>query len=150
MARSQTHINYYSCRTDRLTWNNLIPNSELWVKLGADKGGSSFKMNFQIVNVPHPNSIRNTVVFTAFEAPDSITNLNICLERYQGPVSLLQSHTWRYVNITLINHTTCMFQSPHNRDKSVRVFLSGDYEFLCKMYGISGATGKKPYQTQTH
>lgn len=25
--------------------------------------------------------------------------------------------------------------------ESLRVFLSGDYEFLCKMYGISGASG---------
>jgi hypothetical protein len=25
--------------------------------------------------------------------------------------------------------------------KTVRVFLSGDYEFLCRMYGISGAAG---------
>ena len=66
------------------------------MKLGGDKGGSSFKMNFQIVNVPHPNSIRNTCVFTAFEAPDSKTNLKIALERYQGPVSQLQQHTWRY------------------------------------------------------
>lgn len=63
--------------------------------IGGDKGGSSFKMNFQIVNTPHPNSVQNTVVFTAFEAPDSKTNLHITLERYQGPVSLLQSTTWR-------------------------------------------------------
>lgn len=82
-------------RVGRLTWNEAIPNTELWVKLGGDKGGSSFKMNFQIVNVSHPNSIQNTCVFTAFEAPDSKTNLHITLERYQGAVSLLQSHTWR-------------------------------------------------------
>lgn len=83
-------------RVGRLTWRNeAIPNSELWVKLGGDKGGSSFKMNFQIVNVTHPNSIRNTCVFTAFEAPDSKTNLHITVERYQG---LLQSHTWRYLH----------------------------------------------------
>lgn len=81
-----------------LTWNG-IPETELWVKLGGDKGGSSFKMNFQIVNVTHPNSIQNTCVFAAFEAPDSKTNLHITLERYQGPVSLLQSHTWRYLKV---------------------------------------------------
>ena len=27
------------------------------------------------------------------------------------------------------------------RGKQFRVFLSGDYEFVCKMYGISGASG---------
>ena len=30
----------------------------------------------------------------------------------------------------------------HIRDKSVRIFMYGDYEFQCKMYGISGASGK--------
>lgn len=86
-------------RVGGLTWGEAIPSTELWVKLGGDKGGSSFKMNFQIVNVPHPNSIQNTCVFAAFEAPDSKTNLHIALERYQGPVSLLQNHHWRYLVI---------------------------------------------------
>ena len=28
------------------------------------------------------------------------------------------------------------------RGKNIRVFLSGDYEFLSNMYGLSGASGK--------
>jgi hypothetical protein len=84
-----------SSRVGRLTWNEAIPNSEIWVKIGGDKGGSSFKMNLQIVNVLHPNSIQNTCVFSAFEAPDSKTNLQVTMERYQGPVSLLQNHSWK-------------------------------------------------------
>lgn len=28
-----------------------------------------------------------------------------------------------------------------NRRKKVRVFLCGDYEFLCRLYGLSGASG---------
>ena len=27
------------------------------------------------------------------------------------------------------------------RGKSIKLFVSGDYELLCKMYGISGASG---------
>ncbi|CAI8035574.1 hypothetical protein GBAR_LOCUS19935, partial [Geodia barretti] len=30
------------------------------------------------------------------------------------------------------------------RDKSTRVFLSGDFEFLCRAHGISGASGRHP------
>ena len=30
------------------------------------------------------------------------------------------------------------------RNKSIRVFMVGDYELLCKMYGISGASGMHP------
>ena len=31
-----------------------------------------------------------------------------------------------------------------NWEKNIRVFLFGDYEFLCSMYGISGACGRHP------
>ena len=27
--------------------------------------------------------------------------------------------------------------------RTIRVFFSGDYEFLCRMYGLSGASGEK-------
>ena len=66
-----THI--YS--VGRLTWHNgIIPETEVWVKLGGDKGGNTTKMNFQIVNVLTPNSIYNTCVFCCFAATDSVTN----------------------------------------------------------------------------
>ncbi len=54
--------------------------SLIWVKIGGDKGGGSFKMAFQICNVLHPNSPDNTGVFCAFEAPDNRTNLYIGLQ----------------------------------------------------------------------
>ena len=61
----------------RLTWHDgIIPDTEIWVKLGGDKSGKTFKMNFQIVNVPAPNSVHNTCVFNCFEAEDFITNLH--------------------------------------------------------------------------
>ena len=32
----------------RLTWHDgIIPDTEIWVKLGGDKGGKTFKMNFR-------------------------------------------------------------------------------------------------------
>ena len=34
-----------------------------------------------------------------------------------------------------------------SRGKKMRLFLSGDYEFLCRMYGLSGASGQ---QTDIH
>ena len=48
---------YYIC------WRSFIPESEVWIKLGGDKGGdvlNTFKMNFQIVNVAAPNSVHKT------------------------------------------------------------------------------------------
>ena len=40
--------------------------------------------------------------------------------------------------ITRHNAHTCT----HTRGKRIRVFLSGDYEFLTRMYGLSGASGR--------
>jgi len=28
------------------------------------------------------------------------------------------------------------------RERSIRVFITGDYEFLCSIYGITGANGE--------
>ena len=84
------------CRTGRLTWHDgVIPASEVWLKIGGDKGGGSFKMNFQIVNVPAPNSVHNTCVFCCFEAGDTVTNLHIALDRYKDQVAHLQGMKWR-------------------------------------------------------
>lgn len=59
-------------------------------------------MNFQLVNVPAPNSVRNTCVFTAFEASDTPTNLEIALSRYKQTVATLQGSKWeRYCPHTI-------------------------------------------------
>ena len=39
-------------RVNKLTWHNcMIPSDEIWLKIGGDKGGSSFKMSIQLVKV---------------------------------------------------------------------------------------------------
>ena len=30
----------------------------------------------------------------------------------------------------------------HNSGRRIRLFMAGDYEFLCRLYGLSGASGK--------
>ncbi|KAL5468733.1 hypothetical protein EMCRGX_G029843 [Ephydatia muelleri] len=92
-------------RAGRLTWHNgVIPASEIWIKLGGDKGGGTFKMNFQIVNLAAPNSVNNTCVFCCFEADDSYTNLHIALERYKEQVEHLQGMTWRSLHSIHTHH----------------------------------------------
>ena len=75
----------------------MIPQDEIWVKIGGDKGGGSFKMSFQICNVPHPNSVQNTSVITAFQAGDSAINLHVALDRYKDQVKDLNGMKWRYI-----------------------------------------------------
>eukprot|EP00731_Ephydatia_muelleri_P033241 Em0026g61a len=95
----------------KLTWHGgIIPNDQIWIKLGGDKGGGLFKMIFQILNTPKPNSVHNTCVFSCFEADDTVTNLHVALDRTY----------------------------------TLKLFLTGDIEFLSIMYGLSGASGKQP------
>ena len=94
------------------------------------------KMNFQIANCLHPNSPVNTVVFSAFEAPDSKSNLHVAMDRYKSEVEALKTFTWRYSHIcnNIKNVIPIKFRNSVSKEFSIRVFLSGDYEFLCHMY----------------
>ena len=77
---------FYSAeRDDSLGTMNIISQEEVWVKVGGDKGGGSFKMSFQIGNVSTPNAPPNTFVFDIYEGHDSPSNLHICLDQYRRP-----------------------------------------------------------------
>lgn len=53
------------------------------------------KMNFQILNTPHPNSVQNTCVFSVYEGSDTKTNLFVALARYKSQVEDLQKLHWK-------------------------------------------------------
>ena len=73
---------------NRLTWHNgLIPESEVWVKIGGGRGGVTVKIVFQT-----PNSIQNTCVFCVFEGKDTTTNLHNALDQSQ-----FEELKWRYI-----------------------------------------------------
>ena len=84
-----------------LTWHQAgdacpsLPKDELWLKLGGDEGGGSFKMAFQIANQPHPNSADHTMVFACLEADDNIPNMHVALDMFQPVVSELHGMPWR-------------------------------------------------------
>ena len=100
-VRSSGYVLLISCimnvhRLKQLTWHDgLIPENEIWLKLGGDKGGSSFKASFQIINVEKPNSVCNSFVFALFEASDSVFNLHLALDQYRQSISDLQKAQWR-------------------------------------------------------
>ena len=106
---------------NQLVHHNFIPLNEIHIKIGGDHGGNTFKMGYQIGNIKNPNRKENTTIFSIFEAKDSISNLRTCLERFKAQIKLLQRRNWKKF--------------------SLRVFIYGDYEYLCTMYGISGANG---------
>eukprot|EP00731_Ephydatia_muelleri_P015745 Em0009g169a len=59
-----------------------------------------------------------------FAAGDSVTNLHVALDRFNDQVEHLHGMKWRQY--------------------TVKVFICGDFEFLSKMYGLSGASGCYP------
>ena len=72
-----------------------ITSDEIWLKLGGDKGGGYFKMNFQNVNMQTPNSVNNTCVFSCFEASDTVSNLHVVLDRFRGEVANMCTMKWK-------------------------------------------------------
>ncbi|XP_035700061.1 uncharacterized protein LOC118432548 [Branchiostoma floridae] len=111
-----------------LTWHGKIPEDEVWVKLGGDHGGESFKMIFQVLNRDHPNSKDNTNVFCIFNAKDSRENLTLALQRYTEEIRDLQVSKW----------------TSDGKEYKLKILATGDYAFLCTWYGLSGACGFHP------
>ncbi|GFR91922.1 amine oxidase [Elysia marginata] len=103
-----------------LTWREgSIPQDEIWVKIGGDHGKNSLKFTLQIANTAKPNARNNTVVIAIASVRDTHDNIIRFLEGgLATDLKALQSHSWR--------------------NKKLKVFLNGDYEFLCKIYGLSG------------
>ena len=46
-------------------------------------------MSYQIGNVLNPNKSANTVVFSVFEAKDTLPNLRLCLDRFVAHIKKL-------------------------------------------------------------
>ena len=110
---------------DLLTWhNNAIPEDQIWLKVGGDHGGGSFKMSLQIANIQSPNSKHNTFMICMANAKDSRHNVREILCTYRKEIDALENMTWK--------------------GKTIKLHMFGDYEFLCNVYGLLGAAGTYP------
>lgn len=90
--------------TGNLVWHEgLIPKNEIWIKIGGDKGGGSLKMVFAIGNLENPNSTRNTIIFSMFEAGNTPYNLTLGLQGYDSVIENLNEHHWRYDSNSYFN-----------------------------------------------
>ena len=87
-------------RQNLLTWHSrgaggpALPEDEIWIKIGGDKGGNSFKLAFQVANQPKPNTAYHTVVFLCLGA-DNLINLHAALDLFKDFVHDLQQLQWR-------------------------------------------------------
>ncbi|XP_071477750.1 uncharacterized protein [Diadema antillarum] len=108
---------------DELTWHKgRIPNDEVWLKVGGDKGGGTFKMMIQLANLERPNSLSNTRIVLLYPGTDTSYNLDVALKSFSTQVEELTRSTWR--------------------GKKMKLFVFGDYEFLTRMYGLTGPSGR--------
>ncbi|XP_019627911.1 PREDICTED: uncharacterized protein LOC109472567 [Branchiostoma belcheri] len=119
-----------SKKAGKLTWHRGgIPEIEIWLKIGGDHGGTTFKMAFQPLNIKHPNSKANTSVFCLFESKDSRENITTALARYKGDLKKLEEEMWK---------------SEDGETYQVKILMTGDYAYMSTIYGISGAAGTYP------
>ena len=60
VAKLMTQLLDQYNKDGKLTWHNdTIPQDEIWVKMGGDHCGGSFKLTLQIANIANPNSKHN-------------------------------------------------------------------------------------------
>ncbi|XP_072027743.1 uncharacterized protein [Amphiura filiformis] len=71
------------------TWHDDNFNQELWLKIGGDKGGTTTKMAFQLVNQNAPNSSASTNIISMFEATDTYINLKEVFSNLSEQISEL-------------------------------------------------------------
>ncbi|GFO19282.1 amine oxidase [Plakobranchus ocellatus] len=94
------------------------------LKLVETMGKKSFKVALSICNLSKPNAKQNTHLIAMAKVPDTTHNMQIMFEDLKPEIESLQSFTWR--------------------GKAMKVFIFGDYWFLCKLYGLSGPSGLHP------
>ena len=79
----------------KLTWHNdTIPQDEIWVNVGGDHDGGSFKLTLQIANIANPNSKHNTCLLLIANRKNIPENLCRLLSLFNEQFTTLQT-TWR-------------------------------------------------------
>ena len=78
-----------------LTWHEQIPENQIWIKVGGDHGGGSFKLAFHVCNVRKPNAPCNTICCLVFEAKDNRLNLETLTPVITEQLQTLKQQTWR-------------------------------------------------------
>ena len=58
------------------------------------QGACSFKFTLQIMNVPHPNSIKNSTLLAVYRAGDSVYNLHTALDQFKEQFEEMDGMKW--------------------------------------------------------
>ena len=94
----------------------------------------------QLCNLENPNSRQNTCLVSVFQAHDTRANLWSAMEHYREQLQEMEGMELGYSPPNQIQ-IAVKYTLYNCRGRKISLFLSGDYEFLCKVYGLSGASG---------
>ena len=122
---SEKNTELLQSQKDKLTWHDgAIPENEVWVKVGGDHGQGSLKFNLAMVYTENPNSMDNNILIGMTCVKDSRENMEMFFYSIRKQLADVEKLVWD--------------------GKQMKLFLFGDYDFVCKIYGISGACGNYP------
>lgn len=94
-------LNQYQ-EKEKLTWHNqTILDDEIWIKIGGDHGGDSFKLVLEVANIENPNSKENTFLIRMVECKDSNENLRKILDPVKDQINALDAMTWNDKNLSV-------------------------------------------------
>ena len=71
----------------------------MWIKIGGDHGGDSFKLVLKVANVDNPNSNDNTFLIRMVECKDSNENLREILDPMKDQINAHDAMTWNNKNL---------------------------------------------------
>jgi hypothetical protein len=124
-------FNIESYLAKQISLGNFIEDEHfkdvLYLKLGADKGGTSTKLCYQIVNLEKCNSAEKTQIICLYEGTDTDSNMRVMFGDYREEVEALSSVNFR-----------------GNRTIGVKLYLLGYYKFLCAALGHMGQNALYP------
>ena len=70
----------------------------MWIKIGGDHGGDSFKLVLEAADVDNRNSNDNTFLIRMVECKDSKENLRKMLDPVKDQINALDAMTWNDKN----------------------------------------------------
>ena len=117
-------LDSYDDRGMLTSHDGTIPESQIWIKIGGDHGKGSFKVSLQVCNLKDANSSKNTHLLYMVGVKDTVDNLREIFMQIGDDINSLDGLRWK--------------------EKTIILFFCGDYDFLLKVMGLSGAQGTYP------
>ena len=103
---------------------------DIWILISGDKGGNenmnSMKFHFEILNHKNVGSVDNVHCFCFYKGSDRDEDMQKMFEPFVDPLKKMGSEHFKLC------------------DRNIKLFLGGDFKFLCAMMGHQGSSATYP------